>query len=68
MLADAGAQLKVARRHPGWSEQDPEDWWRAVLTRVAAPRAARPAVWPAVRGVGVSGQMHGAVLLDAARQ
>jgi xylulokinase len=47
----------------GWAEQEPRDWWRAateairaVLTQVAAEEIA---------GVGFSGQMHGAVLLDA---
>ncbi|MDO9708163.1 xylulokinase [Paracraurococcus lichenis] len=64
VLAEAAAPLAVSRPHPGWSEQDPESWWQAVLDCVAALRAARPADWAAVRGIGLSGQMHGAVLLD----
>jgi xylulokinase len=47
---------------PGWSEQDPARWWagaRAVLDRLDARRAA---------GIGLSGQMHGLVLLDAERR
>lgn len=61
VVAQARAPLSIARPRPGWSEQDPADWWRAVQAAVAAlpahPRAA-------VRGVGLTGQMHGAVLLD----
>ncbi len=64
VLADAAAPLDAARPRPGWSEQDPEEWWRAMLAAVGALRAARPRELAAVRGVGLCGQMHGAVLLD----
>jgi xylulokinase len=52
---------------PGWAEQQPEDWWSATLqalkTCVSGGRAKGiPAA--SVRGIGVSGQMHGVVLLD----
>jgi xylulokinase len=66
-IDDDGAVLAVAERgyplstpRPGWSEQDPEDWWRAsseVLDELDAAEAA---------GVGLSGQMHGLVALDDA--
>lgn len=59
------APLTVARPAPGWSEQDPRDWWQAALDAVDALRARHPAALAAVEGVGLSGQMHGAVLLDA---
>ncbi len=49
-----------------WSEQDPEDWWRATLAAVAGVRAAAPEAWRGLAGIGLSGQMHGATLLDAA--
>ncbi len=65
ILADATRPLPVSRPHPGWSEQDPEAWWQALLGVVAELRAARPRDWAALRGIGLSGQMHGAVLLDA---
>jgi xylulokinase len=59
VLATASADYPLARPQPGWSEQEPEDWWRAardVLGRLpAAP-------------VGLSGQMHGLVVLDAERR
>jgi xylulokinase len=48
----------------GWAEQDARDWWRAAAEAVRAV-LARPGVSAAeVAGVGFSGQMHGAVLLD----
>src|SRR5208283_1639968 len=48
----------------GWAEQQPEDWWRACC--VAVPKALeRARVQPEdIAGVGFSGQMHGAVMLD----
>ena len=52
---------------PGWAEQNPEDWWRATIAAIRAclDEAAHRGVMPAdVRGVGLSGQMHGVVLLD----
>jgi xylulokinase len=58
--------LEIARPHPGWSEQVPEDWWQATLRALDRIAASHPAEMAAVRGIGLSGQMHGAVLLDAA--
>jgi len=63
VLAEATAPLAVSRPAPGWSEQAPADWTlavEAVLTALAAHGLG------AVRGIGLSGQMHGATLLDAA--
>ncbi len=66
VLASSAVPLDISRPAPGWSEQDPEDWWRATGEAVDALRAERPRELAAVRGIGLSGQMHGAVLLDAA--
>jgi xylulokinase len=54
--------------HPGWAEQSPEDWWRA--TRIAVKAAIADARIEArdIAAIGFSGQMHGAVLLDAAME
>lgn len=60
--AQAHASLDASRPQPGWSEQDPEQWWQATCAAVTALPAKERA---AVRGVGLSGQMHGATLLDA---
>lgn len=48
--------------HPGWSQQAPEDWKRAVLEGV--PELLRGFDAGAVRGIGCGGQMHGLVILD----
>lgn len=58
--------LSVQRPHPLWSEQDPEDWWRAADQAVVALKARQARVLTGVRGIGLSGQMHGATLLDDA--
>lgn len=66
--AMAGAGLQLHRPRPAWSEQQPADWMAAVETAVAQLRAQAPAAWRRVRGIGLSGQMHGAVLLGAQGQ
>ncbi len=58
--------LEVARPHPGWSEQDPESWWQACEAVMDGLVADHRAEIAAVRGIGLSGQMHGATLLDEA--
>ncbi|MXN66948.1 xylulokinase [Stappia sp. GBMRC 2046] len=65
LIGQKTADLSVSRPQPGWSEQDPLDWWMA--TEVALDRLHRefPAEMSAVEGIGLSGQMHGATLLDA---
>ena len=68
VLAEGSAPLDVQRPQPTWSEQDPAAWWRATEAAVAQVRAAAPDAWGALRGIGLSGQMHGAVLLDASDQ
>jgi xylulokinase len=73
LLIDAGqtvvgsghASLDVSRPHPGWSEQTPADWTRACEAAVAELKAAHPRELAAVKGIGLSGHMHGATLLDA---
>ena len=66
VVAVAGAPLALSRPHPHWSEQDPADWWRATEAAVVALRGLAPAAFAEVRAIGLSGQMHGATLLDAA--
>jgi xylulokinase len=65
VAAEASAPLSVSRPHPLWSEQDPADWVEGVEAAVAAIRRYAPAEFGALRGIGLSGQMHGATLLDA---
>ncbi|MGQ3211294.1 MAG: xylulokinase [Shinella sp.] len=58
-------EVATTRPHPGWSEQDPAEWIRATEEAIAGLRAAHPAALAAVRGIGLSGHMHGATLIDA---
>jgi len=64
LVAEASAPLEVQRPHPLWSEQDPEAWWRATQSVVASLRASVPDAWSGLEAIGLSGQMHGATLLD----
>ncbi len=65
-IGSAGNTLTLANPQPLWSEQAPADWWTATQAAVATLRAAHPDEFAQVRAIGLSGQMHGAVLLDAA--
>ena len=65
VVGQAHAPVPIARPHPQWSEQDPADWWRATRAALAALREAHPREFAGVRGIGLSGHMHGATLLDA---
>ncbi len=49
----------------GWAEQQPDDWWRAAIAAIRAVLAQNVCAPGAIGAVGLSGQMHGAVLLDA---
>ncbi len=67
-LATGSARLEVENPHPHWSEQSPQAWWHATLDAVTQVRTSNPAGFSALRGIGLSGQMHGATLLDRAGQ
>ncbi len=64
VVAESAPPLNVSRPHPLWSEQDPHDWDRGVEDAVAAIRREASAEFSKLAGIGLSGQMHGAVLLD----
>jgi len=66
-LGDETAKsVEPVRPHPGWSEQNPADWWGAVLEACDKLSKSHPAEMAAVTGIGLSGHMHGAVLLGKA--
>jgi xylulokinase len=64
ILADAAVRLTRSLPQPHWIEQSPEEWWHATLEAVARIRADAPAAFSRLRGIGVSGQTQGTVLLD----
>jgi len=62
VVAEAAQEYPLLSPRPGWTEQNPEDWWlasRKVLSEVAASTKGN------VDGIGLTGQMHGSVFLDA---
>jgi xylulokinase len=62
VVAEAAQEYPLLSPRPGWTEQNPEDWWlasRKVLSEVAASAKGK------VEGIGLTGQMHGSVFLDA---
>ena len=62
VVAETSASYPLHSPRPGWTEQDPADWWRAakeVLGRVAAKIEGE------IVGLGLTGQMHGSVFLDS---
>lgn len=63
-LGEAAAPaVEPVRPHPGWSEQNPTDWWTATLGAIDKLKQSHPAELAAVKGIGLSGHMHGATLL-----
>jgi xylulokinase len=67
VVAHADEALAVQRPQELWSEQDPGEWWAATERAALRLRRDAPRAMAAVCAVGLSGQMHGAVLLDEAR-
>ncbi len=66
IVGQADASLTVLRPHPGWSEQSPDDWIVAAERAVDRLSENFSQQLSAVRSIGLSGQMHGATLLDKA--
>lgn len=65
ILASASSEYPCSHPRPGWSEQDPELWWAATKETLRAVLSAGAFKPTDVAGVGLSGQMHGSVFLDA---
>ena len=73
LLDEAGRTQSASADHKafrspqsGWAEQDPDDWWRACQLAVRRVCEASGTQASAIQAIGLSGQMHGAVLVDAA--
>ena len=63
VAASAITPLQLSTPRPGWAEQDPEAWWQATVASIKTVLATRPRA--VVAAVGISGQMHSSVFLDA---
>ncbi len=65
VVDQANSALEVSRPQPLWSEQNPADWWSAANNAVSGLGLPARA---AVRAIGLTGQMHGATLLNQQRR
>lgn len=65
ILGAATVEYPLSSPRPGWSEQDPEDWWQATIKSVRVVLKKGKIKPAGVSGIGLSGQMHGSVFLDS---
>ncbi|MBD3672894.1 MAG: xylulokinase [Planctomycetaceae bacterium] len=68
LLASATEEYPLSSPKPGWSEQEPEDWWRATIDSINVVMKLGKIKADDVKGIGLSGQMHGSVFLDKKHQ
>jgi xylulokinase len=68
VLCQASAPLDISRPQTLWSEQNPEDWWAATDAAMTSLAQGHPELVSGVECIGLSGQMHGATLLDASER
>ena len=64
ILASATEEYPLSSPRPGWSEQEPEDWWQATIKSVRKVLKSGKIKAADVKGIGLSGQMHGSVFLN----
>lgn len=64
ILAQTTVTYPLHSPKPGWSEQNPEDWWNATITSVQRVMGQAHLKPGEINGIGLSGQMHGSVFLD----
>lgn len=63
-IASSTVEYPLYQPNLGWAEQDPEDWWKATCESINNVVLKSGVDKHEIKGVGLSGQMHGAVLLD----
>src|SRR5579859_707156 len=63
VLATAMAEHPISSPKPGWSEQNPQDWWTATVKATKIVRKLAGVKPADIKGIGLSGQMHGSVFL-----
>ena len=64
ILASATEEYPLSSPKPGWSEQEPEHWWKATVDSIKAVMQAGKIKADDVKGIGLSGQMHGSAFLN----
>ncbi len=65
-IADAYSEYPIDTPRPGFAEQNPQAWWEAILSGCKSLRKSHPGEMAAIRAIGICGQMHTHVYLDAA--
>jgi len=65
VASDSAEHAPIASEKIGWAEQNPEDWWRAAQSAIRGLLEKNGINPNTIRAVGLTGQMHGCVLLDA---
>lgn len=63
-VASATVEYPLYQPQNGWAEQEPEDWWNAVVSGIRQVLNQSGAAASSIAGIGLSGQMHGLVMLD----
>src|SRR5947199_3000904 len=63
VLATAMAEHPISSPKPGWSEQNPEDWWQASISATRFVLKKAKVKGSDISAIGLSGQMHGSVFL-----
>lgn len=64
VIASESQEYPLYQPHNGWAEQDPEDWYQAVVNTLKAVVGKSGVNSEDIAGIGLSGQMHGLVMLD----
>ena len=67
-LASALEEYPLYTPHPKWAEQEPEDWWKATVNTVREVMEKSEINKADIKGIGLSGQMHGLVIMDKKHQ
>ena len=65
LASSASDHAPIHSAHIGWAEQDPDDWWRAAREAIAGVMATASIAGREIESIGLTGQMHGCVMLDS---
>ena len=65
VLANVTVEYPMYTPHPQWAEQDPQDWWEATVSSIGQALCESGIDVSEIKGIGLTGQMHGMVMLDA---